>query len=382
MNTAEKVQGIIEVQDQLMVKEFGIEELTASNVLMMEKQIREIPEKPETKEQYQSAYQFNVDAKKLLPRIEDRRKELKAPVLEKCKAIDDTAKKAKAMVKPLIELSGSRRQAWEDEKAAEKAEKERIETSRLAAIQAKFDMLNHLAAKPIEYNRPAEDIARDIAHLEAFEISVIDFQEKISDADLIKSEALITAKNALENRKKFEADQAEAARVKAENEEAAKRLAEENERMTAAQAKIEADRQALEAEKAEAAHAAIVSEREAFFDIAHQENFDRDHAAALIEYNQYKADLQAEMDQARSDAMARWEQTEAARIARAERMKKIEPDKRLIADRINDLDEYISGLNPLDVGYKTDEVAQIELDLIVDVKNAIEKACIAVDVLK
>lgn len=404
MNTVEKVQDVSEIKYQLVVNDFGIQEITTGNIALMKSQILEIPEKPETKEQYQVAYQFNLDAKKLLPRIEERRKELKAPVLEKGKAIDDTAKKAKAMVQPLIELSGSSRKAWEDAMAAEKAERERQESERLASIQAKIDMLNHIAAKPMEYNRHAEDIARDIAHLEAFEISVIDFQEKMPDAELIKSGALVTARNALENRKKFEADQAEIARVKAENEAAAKRLAEEqaklaedrkiaeaaqakiiaeeNERMAAAQAKIKSDRKALEAEKAEAAHAAIVSEREAFFDIAHQENFDRDHTAALIEHNQYKADIQAEIFQARADAMVRWEQTEAARIARAERMTKIEPDKRLIADRINDLDEYISGLNPLDVGYKTDEVAQIELDLIVDVKNAIEKACIAVDVLK
>ena len=404
MNTAEKVQDVIEIQDQLMVKEFGIEELTAANILLMEKQIREIPEKPENKKQYQSAYQFNVDAKKLLPRIEERRKELKAPVLEKGKAIDDTAKKAKDMVQPLIELSGARRQAWEDKKAEEKAEREAVEQARLIAIQAKFDMLNHLAAKPMEYNRAATAIEQDISHLEAFEISAIDFQERQGEAELVKSGAIANAKAALENRKKFEADQANAARVKAEQDAEAKRL--ENERAKleaerkaqekAAQAKadaeaekirqqeekIRAEREALEKEKAEAAHAAIVAEREAVLDVAHQENFDRDHDAALIEHEQHKLDLQSEMDQARADAMARWEQTEAAKKANAERMTKIEPDKRLITYRINALDEYISGLNPLEVGYKTDEVAQIELDLIVSVKKAIEKACIAVETLK
>jgi len=365
MNTAEEVQKVSEIQDQLIVKEFGIQEITTGNIALMKSQILEIPEKPETKEQYQSAYQFNVDAKKLLPRIEDRRKELKAPVLEKCKAIDDTAKKAKAMVKPLIELSGSRRQAWEDEKAAEKAEKERIETSRLAAIQAKFDMLNHLAAKPIEYNRPAEDIARDIAHLEAFEISVIDFQEKISDADLIKSESLITAKNALENRKKFEADQAEAARVKAENEEAAKRLAEE-------QAKIEADRKSLEKEKAEASQAAIIAEREAVWDIAHIDNFNFDHAAAIIENNQYDGNLQAEMDQARADAMTRWEQTEAAKKAKAERLKLIGPDKLIMQTIADDFDKWVTEKAKSTPAFNTSEATAAFVDLISRFKSAVD----------
>jgi hypothetical protein len=391
MNTAEKVQNVIEIQDQLMVKEFGIEELTASNVLLMEKQILEIPEKPETKEQYDNAYRFNVDAKKILPRIEKRRKELKAPVLEKGKAIDDTAKRAVAMIQPLIELSGSRREAWEAEKAAEKAEKERQESERLAAIQAKFDMLNHLAAKPMEYNRASEDIARDLAHLEAFEISVIDFQERQGEAELIKAGAIINAESALENRKKFEADQAEIARIEAEQkaernrleeEQAkieedrkkaadaqAKVIAEENQRIAEAQAKIEADRQVLEDEKRRIAGVQLlfnslstqVKDRESDPKLLNQylvhlqeldpdedyfkERFDefidaktqcindiveisKTHAHA--DHELYKADLQAEMDQAMADATARWEQTEAARKAHAERLKLVGPDKLLM----------------------------------------------------
>lgn len=64
---------VIEISDQLVIKEFNIQEITAANVAMMEKQILEIPETTETKDQYDAAYRFNVDAKKLLPRIEERR---------------------------------------------------------------------------------------------------------------------------------------------------------------------------------------------------------------------------------------------------------------------------------------------------------------------
>lgn len=363
MNTS----GANEMQDQLIIKEFGIEEITSANIKLMEKQILEIPEKPETKEQYENAYRFNVDAKKLLPRIEERRKELKAPVLEKGKAIDDTAKKAVAMVQPLVELSGTRRQAWEDDREAEKAEKYRIETERLASIKAKIDMLNHLAKKPTEYNRAAEDLTKDIANLEAVEISAIDFQERTEEAEIIRNHAIETAKITLENRKKFEADQAEAARVKAEQEAEAKRLEEERAKLEAdrkaqeeaakkaaeaeaeiirqEQEAIRAEREALEAEKAKAAHAAIVSEREAVWDVAHQENFELDHAAALVEHEEYKANLQAEIDQARSDAKAKWEQTEQAKAYAKKLAGLYAHDKPILIDAANVLDQCVSNLD-------------------------------------
>lgn len=391
MNTVEKVAEVIEIQDQIIVKEFGIQELTAANIAVMEKQILEIPEKPETKKQYDSAYRYNVDAKKFLPRIEERRKELKAPILEKGKAIDETAKKAVAMVQPLIELSGSRRKAWEDEKAIEKARKERIEKERLEAIEAKFDMLNHLATKPMEYNRPAADIEKDIAHLEAFEISAIDFQERQGDAELIKSNAIVTAKTALENRRKFEAEQAEAARVREEQEterrrleeervkfEAERKAQEEAARKTAAaeaekrrqeEEAIQAEREKLEAEKAAAAKATIITEREAVWDVTHQENLDRAHAAAIIEHKQYKADLHAEMNQARADAKARWEQTETARKAKAERLKLVAPDKLLMQTIADEFDKWVSSrVNP---SFETQGATSAYCDLITRIKSAI-----------
>lgn len=455
LSTVEKVTEIIDIQDKIMVKEFGIKELTAANVALMEKQILEIPEKPETKDQYDDAYRFNVDAKKLIPRIESRRKELKAPVLEKGKAIDDTAKKAVAMVQPLIELSGSRREAWESEKAAEKAEKEQQEKIRLQNIQAKIDMLNHLAAKPMEYNRTSADIEKDIANLEAFEISAIDFQERRGDAELVKSNAIATAKTAMENRRKFEVGQAEAARVKAEQEAKEKHLAAqqaemeekqriqdwfnrqyqetadcinandvvlfntyikslklsqvntlcdrqreaqeyidatvllitekrdalisaqetaeaEAEKLRQEQELIRAERERLEAEKAAAAKAAIITEREAVWDIAHQENFDRDHSSAILEHEQYKAWLQAEMDQARAEAKARWELTEQAKADAAERLKLVGPDKLMAQTIADDFRKSIHQKVKETPAFNTSELTSAFCDLATRIITAID----------
>ncbi len=115
---------VIQIDEQKAIKEFNIQEITESNLKIMKEQILEIPELPENKEQYTSVKEMHIQAKKLPKKIEDRRVELKAPVLEKGRMIDATAKKAIGMVQPLIDMSGSRRAAWEDKVAAERAEKE------------------------------------------------------------------------------------------------------------------------------------------------------------------------------------------------------------------------------------------------------------------
>lgn len=377
-------------QDQLIIKEFGIQEITAANIALMEKQILEIPEKPETKEQYDDARRFNIDAKKLLPRIEERRKELKAPVLEKCKAIDDTAKKAVSMVQPLIDLSGTRREAWEAEKAAEKAEKERIEAERVVSIKAKLDMLNHIAGKPIEYNRSSADIEQDIENLEAFEVSAIDFQERIGDAELIKSNAIKSAKTALENRKKFEADQAEVARVKAEHEAEKKRLAEERakleaerkaqeeaarvaaeaeaEKLRQAQEAIRAEREKLEAEKAIAAHAAVVAELEAVWDDANNINREFDHAKAIEENDRLNAEAhvaQEDLEAALAEALVELDEYQ-------QRKQLIAQDKLKIQEQINLIDQAVSDIKPFDCA--TDEAAKVIADMYVAIKEALSLA--------
>ena len=380
MNQAAQV---IDMQDQLIIKEFGIEEITTANIALMEKQIREIPEKPETKEQYDNAYRYNVDAKKLLPRIEERRRELKAPILEKGKAIDATAKKAVAMVQPLIELSGTRREAWEAEKAAEKAEKDRIEAERMAAIQAKFDMLNNLAGKPMEYNRASEDIARDICHINAFEISAIDFRERMDEAELVKTNAIKSAELAFENRKKFEAEQVELARVKAEHEVEAKRLEEERAKLeTDRKAQEEANRKAaeaeaeirrIEAEEIRAEREALEAEKariamESVWEEAHQLNIDFDHAAAIIENDRRKAEAQA--------AQADFEAAHAAALVEHEeylkRQQLLAQDKLKIQEQINIIDTAISDIKPCD--FATDEAAKVIADLYIAIKGALSLA--------
>lgn len=358
--------------DQLIIKEFDIEEITATNLALMKKQILTIPEKPETPKQYNSVKDMHIQAKKILPRIEERRKELKAPVLEKGKAIDDTAKKAVSMVQPLIDLAGTRRSAWEEEKAKEKAEKERIEKERLAKIDEHIERLSGFANKYQEYGRSAESLARDLGHLEGFEISAVDFQERTEEAEKIKVDAITATKQAFENRKKFEEEQAEAARIKAEQEAEAKRLAEEKAKLEAdkkaqeeearkkaeaeaekrrkEEKKLQAERDALEKEKAEiAAQKKAEEDRKAALDM-----FNLDHAEALKENEEFDRRLKEKL------------KADAARAKVAKR------DKGVLNRLLSEINEFIIDLDS--PACETSEADEIVSDLFVGLENILDQA--------
>ena len=88
----------------------------------------------------------------------------------------------------------------------------------------------------------------------------------------------------------------------------------EAEKLRQAQEAIRAEREKLEAEKAIAAHAAVVAEREAVWDEAHNENLEFDHAKAIEENEQRKAEAQA--------AQADFEAAHAAALVEHEEYRK------------------------------------------------------------
>lgn len=107
-----------------------------------------------------------------------------------------------------------------------------------------------------------------------------------------------------------------------------------------------------------------IEDIEAVWDIAHQDNFNIDHAAALTEHDQFKADLQAEIDLARADATIRWQQTEAARKATAERLKLIGPDKLMMATIADEYRNLVIGLARDVPSFASDEATVAFCDLI------------------
>lgn len=392
---------VIQLDDQLMVKEFDIQEITEKNLSLMKKQILEIPETPKSKEQYDKAYRFHVDSKALLPRIEDRRVELKAPVLEKGRNIDATAKKAKEMVQPLIELSGSRRFAWEDIKAKEKADKEAAaalaEKLHAGKIQWHMDGLE-LACSPLEYGLSSEKILGEIRFLEEIEISVVDFDTRTEEAEQKRFDAIQIARTAYEAALKFEADQAEAARVAKENARIAEENAAKEKELAEAQAKLEAsrkaqddvdrkareaeeetrrqeaealkaEREALEKEKAELAHKAIVVEREAVWEVAHRDDFNRDHSIAIARNERFKRAVSIGVDNLRSLAEKRWQATEKAKAEKAAREKLIGPDKMMLTTIATDLENLINDYEIPTLNTK--EANDLVLDVVASLRTRI-----------
>ena len=200
--------------EQTMIEKFNIQEITKVNIDLMKKQILEIPECPENKEQYDKVYRYHVDSKSLLPKIEDRRAELKAPVLKKGKDIDSTAKKAKEMIQPLIDLSGDRRFAWEKIAEDKKAAEAKIERDRLGLIQWHMDGLI-ADCEPLPYGMTAQQISGEIRFLKKVDVSAVDFGDRFEEANEKLEEAKHFALDAYESALDWESKQKAAAELAA-----------------------------------------------------------------------------------------------------------------------------------------------------------------------
>jgi len=230
----------------------GIAEITASNLALMESQILDIPETPENKDQYSTARDMHIQAKKILPLIETRRKEIKAPHLEKCREIDATAKDAVSMIQPLIEMSGSRRGAWEAIAEKEKEVAMAAEKVRLDEIKEKLEAISNTVLQAQEYGKTSAEISYILDAL--LEIKVDDSYQEFADQAL-KSlmDGTELVQSTLDRALKFEADQKAQAEIEAKNKAEAERLArmaEDQEKAAAAiRVELDAARAEIQAEK-------------------------------------------------------------------------------------------------------------------------------------
>ena len=324
------------------------------------------------------------NAKALEVKIEKHRLQLNREYKEKTDA-------AAALIAPRVtavyEKLDEKVKAVEVEREARKAEKAEAERLRLGKIQWHMDGLEVDCGLGLGYNLPSIEIRAALHVIHEIEISAVDYEERTEEAEQKLSAAIAHTKNALQHRLKWEADQAEAARVKAEQEAEAKRLAEERAKMDAerkeqeekarkaaeAEAEIrrqeeealQAEREALEKEKARLAAEQYARD----WDEAHAINLEMIHEQAIAEHEQYKADLQAEMDRARADANARWEATEKAKAEKAEREKLVAPDRMICTTIATDLENLINDyqIPPLN----TKEANDLVLDLVASLKTRI-----------
>lgn len=217
-------------------------------------------------------------------------------------ARDDATKFSKAVIAEenrliaIIEPEETRllalRDGWDTEQARIKAEKEAAERVRIMDINERIAHIQGYVSLALEC-RTAERIAGLIDKLKAIEPTEADYQEFLPEALTVKEVALSRMAETHASRL---ADEAERARVKAEQEAAAEALRIEREAFAAAQA--EAKRVADEAEaKVRAAAEEMAAQRAAFE--AEQEAARQ----ALVEEARRIADERAALEAAKAPAI-------------------------------------------------------------------------------
>ncbi len=161
--------------------------------------------------------------------LESKRKEIKAPALERCRLIDEEAKRITKALEELEDPIDAIIKAEEARKAAEKEARERAERERIAAIQ---NRIAEIGAAPMRaIGKTSDQIAEQIRTLSLVAIDET-FAEFSDQAIATMGDALAKMQQALKAQK---AQEVEADRLKAQREafeaqqEQARRQQEENE---------------------------------------------------------------------------------------------------------------------------------------------------------
>lgn len=189
--------------------------------------------------------------------LEAMRKEIKAPALERCKAIDSEAKRITEEILKLETPIDETIKAEEAKKAAEKAEKERIEKDRVEGIKAKIEIIKGYPLKAIDVT--AARLAEVLPGVENLNITEEEYQEFTAEAQFALMESVSRLRKMLTEKQACEAEtarikaeqEAEAARLQAEKEEQLRRAAEERAKLEAERAELERLRKEDEARRAE-----------------------------------------------------------------------------------------------------------------------------------
>lgn len=249
----------------------------------------------------QEARQTRLQLVRLRTALEAKRKELKAPLLDQASLIDAEAKRITGAIVELELPIDAAIKAEEQRKAAEKAEAERLERERLAAIQARIDSIRNM---PLELvSAPAVMVAAAIATMTAERGDLLEGLEgpHLEDAEAAHAHAIDKLERihaaAIENERL-------AAELRAQREEQAAAL-------RAAEAELESRRAAAQAARDEADR--IAAEQRAAADAAAQA--ERDRLAAELAEQQRQVEEQAARQRAAEEAAERERQAQAAAAA-------------------------------------------------------------------
>lgn len=201
-------------------------------------------------------------------RVEKARKEAKAPLLALGKTIDAFAAGLEARLRQGEEHYDRQIKAEEARKAAEKAERERIERARIEAHERRLDAIR-ATALTMQPSLSAAAIAGRIAELEQVEIDEAweEYADRARVAKRLTLQAMRDAHAAAVEREevaaRLEAARAEQARIAAELAEQRRVLAEQEAAMARQRAEIERQRDEIEAERQRAEAERLRAQQEA-----------------------------------------------------------------------------------------------------------------------
>lgn len=200
----------------------------------------------------QSAREGRAEIRTYRTSLEAKRKELKAPLLERGRLLDSEAKRITAELLRLEEPIDTAIKAEEQRRAAEKAAAEEAERQRLAEIQGHINAIRDAAVRFASAS--SEDIDAYMLEMANLEITIEDYAELTGEALQAKQQTL---DKLAELHTAALAREAEQERIKAEREELERLRAEqaERERIAAAEraeaeAKTKAEQDRIAAEQA------------------------------------------------------------------------------------------------------------------------------------
>ena len=257
--------------------------------------------------------------------LENKRKKIKAPALERCRLIDDEAKTITAALLELEEPIDQQIKAEEARKEAEKAAKAEADRLRIARHQAVIQYLRGIPADVATAS--PEKIASEIAQLEELDITT-SLEEFQGQAQQAKDETLAKLRDMHAAAVAHEAEQA---RIKAEQEAEAARIAAERAEL----ARLRAEAEAREREAAAARAEQERKDREARAeqerkDREAREAVEREQAAKLAaERAAHEAELRKQREAQEAELKA---QREAQAKADAEARAAREAEEKRLAD--------------------------------------------------
>lgn len=283
--------------------------------------------------------------------IEQRRKELKAPLLERGRVLDDEAKRITGEVLKLEQPIDAQIKAEEQRRADEKAARERAEAERATKVAKAIDAVRQRTVAMVSADSQAIElelveltIASPLAGLDATEAETAEAAAVLTQVTASLRTLADAAKAREEEAARLQRERAELERQRQEEEDRQRQAAADAEAERARQA--EADRQAREAEQKKldeqrrAEEARIAEERR-----IEQERIDQANAAERERLNAEAAALrQRQEDAARAESEKRAADLEAQRQRWASR--KVQKGAAMTDAELQALTDLLDGPGP------------------------------------